>query len=230
MKQSILRLIGSAVVSGGRRKSCVESLLREGSEVSGDELDHGDADPSFGSLRVSFKVLAQPASKEFAQVTPQTVVNGLPRAAAMPGSSRKRSKMLERRAATDVIGKPRADSSQSALNAACISVIRSCLSGFVDGSIRIRFITPMGFLQLDRVDDRNLDQVGLTGRRLQEQEGFGPPVGREGQPLYQLFMGFDRVGSGRQRLVEAAQQEGVAEGQGAAHRSLGHGLPPQRYP
>ena len=84
--------------------------------MSGDELDHGDADPSFGSLRVSFKVLAQPASKEFAQVTPQTVVNGLPRAAAMPGSSRKRSKMPERRAATDVIGKPRADSSQSALN------------------------------------------------------------------------------------------------------------------
>jgi hypothetical protein len=92
----------------------------------------------------------------------------------------------------------------------------------------IHFITPMGLFQLDRVDDRNLDQVGLTGRRLQEQEGFGSPVGGEGQPLDQLFMGFDRVGSGRQRLIEAAQQEGVAEGQGAAHRSLGHGLPLQR--
>jgi hypothetical protein len=92
----------------------------------------------------------------------------------------------------------------------------------------IRFITPVGLFQLDRVNDRDLNQVGLIGRRLEEQEGFGSPLGREGQPLYQFFMGFDRVGSGRQRLVEAAQQEGVAEGHGAAHRSLGHGLPLQR--
>ena len=48
----------------------------------------------------------------------------------------------------------------------------------------IRFITPMGLFQLDRVDDCNLNQVGLTGRRLEEQEGFGSPLGREGQPLY----------------------------------------------
>jgi hypothetical protein len=57
----------------------------------------------------------------------------------------------------------------------------------------IRSITPMGLFKLDRVDDCNLNQVGLTGWRLQEQEGFSSSVGREGQPLYQFFMGLDGV-------------------------------------
>src|SRR3954462_14797535 len=63
----------------GGARACVESLLREGSEASGHELDHGDVDSGFRSLRASLKVFAQPAFKGFAQVTPQTAVDGLAR-------------------------------------------------------------------------------------------------------------------------------------------------------
>src|SRR3954453_6828210 len=68
----------------GGARACVESLLREGSEASGHELDHGDVDSGFRSLRASLKVFAQPAFKGFAQVTPQTAVDGLARTAALP--------------------------------------------------------------------------------------------------------------------------------------------------
>jgi hypothetical protein len=119
--------------AGGAR-ACVESLRREGSEVSGHELDHGDADPGFGSLRASLKVLAQPASKESAQVIPQTVVDGLPRTAALPclevAVNGPKCPIVARQ---QMPLAARADSSQSALNTARISVIRGCLSGFLDG-------------------------------------------------------------------------------------------------
>jgi hypothetical protein len=68
-------------------------------------------------------------------------VDGLPRAAALPclevAVNGPKCPTVARQQTSLTA---RADGSQSALNAACISVIRSCLSGFVDG-IRGAMIT-----------------------------------------------------------------------------------------
>ena len=118
----------------GGARACVESLLREGSEASGHELDHGDVDSGFRSLRASLKVFAQPASKGFAQVIPQTAVDGLARTAALPYLEvAVNGPKCPRVARQQTPLAARAQTVADRVDTACIAVIRSCLSGFVDG-------------------------------------------------------------------------------------------------
>ena len=70
---------------------------------------------------------------------------------------------------------------------------------------RSLLIAESRFLQLDRIDDGDLGQLGLSGGLKQEQQGFDPPPGGERQALDQLLKRLDLIGAGRQRFFETAR-------------------------
>ena len=50
-----------------------------------------------------------------------------------------------------------------------------------------RFVAASGLFQFDRINDRDLGQLGLSGRLIQEQQGLDPPPCRERETLYQFL-------------------------------------------